>query len=1343
MSVEDVLREAESGLAAIRRQLDIVPLYPPSSHDTAPSPLTSPTGLPALLPFPSPKPHPLHAVKSLVQQTESSLHTKAAALLAQQHHEQQLRDRHNQQLGRISSPPPVNPNIGLPEAAISASHTQLSADLYPLSFSLPQSPPPIPAPHQPFLHRLTQYRHQHYVATPEQQASREYLVRRFGLAGDEVTGRERRRPIEVYGRVGNGRLRKGKGARSLLPQPSLEGAMQQQQLSSSTLSNPHLHSAASNARHASYPAYPASKHHTAVPSHLVSLGHLPSNADLASLVSVTSTGAVQRPKREEATRGRSEQVRMFEWQDAAEEEAKEAISEGHSDSAPTTAPLDQPDTANGTHHHSSSTSSSSAAPQSASLHAHKPSTSALRFAVRSEEEQKMQESPAVLSATSSRHSHHRSTTASAFIPLHDSFGFAPQPPSSASSVPSTAGSIGDSVPVRNYDQLLDGFSYHPFFIHHGRVVSDTAEFASFHRTHARHWTAVTALLAQLQQWAKKETAKPLLTLYGSAIVALIERGATQLTDEDCLACLAPADLTELKEKREVAAQHQEEEQQKAAATLIQSTMRMHAEKKKYALLKRRHDAARVIQSKWRRYRALINTRTYVRGKWQQKVEQWKLIQQQWVASYPTFTQRQRVHVHIPSLTLPHYQRAGLFPHLSLYENQHLPRLCELSNPLISIVYLSATALPADVQTYYIKLLEVGGVKDVHSRLHFLSPELSAFFSSLSHPFPLSSLALYSARLLSSLRVLLRSRPAVIIPADAGFSDWMLAVELGLPLYSVDVEKKARLDGCGGLIRLVSQWNERIRSDREQQYQQPPTSAHSSSVGRPVSNEVKRAEVVEREEIALSVCCRDIYDEDDMYGRLVELMCRHSAVDVWVMRMDDDRDGRGVAYVEVRALKGLREALSDSDESSKEERVEAILEDQLMSNVVLLSPALFPSLSSFFTLYFKHGGLIIPHPALPTASLPLTSPCVNMLIEPNGQLTMLSSHDHSLPRPFSPLVSSFPSSHPSSALHTLAASIGKACWKEGVIGHVSVDFLSLPAQLTCLPPVVSIAPQSVSNDGSSGASSVLVPVSLHLHSTTLSSSFHLFHFLMSGRYLWRSRPFAVYKALRAGVKEQRDEEVKQQRADNKKRFHRASTSNVDQLIHGPAHEGPSATTSTFASRLLSKQLVNSLAAQEEDRHYCVLPLLHLRLLAELPLASFFAMCRLRQLSFDVSERRGLCFLLYGGMGAGRVGMLGVGGARWEGCKRLEEVLKLMDDESNANALSVYDDANEGHLLMDVLRTVRAVGQSLKEGVDVAICTTRFPPVANARQGSILRGNRQDASTGTQQSSDEKQQYSGGM
>ena len=1333
MNVEDVLHDAESGLAAIRRQLDTVPLYPPlGSLDTAPSPLTSPTGLPALLPFPSPKPHPLLAVKTLVQQTESSLHTQATALLAQHQYEQQQHDQHHQQLARISSPPPVNPHIGLSGAALSQSHSQLSADLYPLSFSLPLQPPPIPAPHQPFLHRLTQYRHEHYVATPEQQASRDYLVRRFGLRGDEEgTRRERRRPIEVYGRVGNGRLKKGKSLRVPPPQPSYEDSLQQH-LSSSTIPHSHDHPS----RHASYPpAHPAKP--PAGPSQLVSLGHLPSKADLASLVSVTATTAVHRPKREEGVRGRDEQVSLFDWQDAANEEAKEAISEPATDSAPTTAPFDSPVTAAcQPSSSSSSASAAAAAPAPHAIHAHKPSTASLRFALRSEEEQKMQEAPAVQSAASSRRSHHRSVTASAFIPLHDSFGFTPQPPSSAStaSVPSTAGSIGDSVPVRSYDQLLDGFSYHPFFIHHGHVKSDTAEFASFQRTHKRHWTAITAILGQLQQWAKKEQTKPLLTLYGSAIVALVERDVTQLTDEDCLSCLAPADLTDLTAKREEAARRQELQQTEAAATLIQSTMRMHAEKKRFALLKRRHDAARVIQSKWRRYRALINTRTYVRGQWQQKVEQWKLIQQQWVASYSAFTQRHRVHVHIPSLTLPHYQRAGLFPHLSLYENQQLPRLCELSNPLISVIYLSATALPADVQTYYIKLLEVGGVKDVHSRLHFLSPELSSFFSSLSHPFPLSSLALYSARLLSSLRVLLRSRPAVIIPADAGFSDWMLAVELGLPLYSVDVEKKARLDGCGGLIRLVSQWNERIRTDRELQYQQQqpvPTTSMASAV-RPPSTEVKReAAAADKDEIALSVCCRDIYDEDDMYGRLVELMCKHSTVEVWVMRMDDDRDGRGVAYVEVRAMKGLSEALHDEDEARREERVEAILEDQLINSIVLLYPSLFPTLSSFFALYYKHGGLILPHPGLPTASAPLTSPCVNMLIEPNGQLTMLSSHDHSLPRPFSPLVSSFPSTHPSSALHTLAASIGKACWKEGVIGHVSVDFLSLPAQLTCLPPVVSIAPQSVLSDS---GGSVLVPVSLHLHATALSSSFHLFHFLMAGRYLWRSRPFAVYRALRAGVKEQRDEEVKQQRADNKKRFHRASTSSIEQLIHGPPHEGPASSTSTFASRLMSKQLASSLASQEEDRHYCVLPLLHLHLLAELPLASFFAMCRLRQLSFDVSERRGLCFLLYGGMGAGRVGMLGVGGARWEGCRRLEEVLKLMDDESNANALNVYDDASEGHGLMNVLRTVRAVGQSLKEGVDVASGTTRFPPVgSSARQGSIFRGNRQDR----QQSSEEKQ------
>ena len=306
------------------------------------------------------------------------------------------------------------------------------------------------------------------------------------------------------------------------------------------------------------------------------------------------------------------------------------------------------------------------------------------------------------------------------------------------------------LPPRSYDGLLDVFSHHPIFIHNGRIHTDTPEFASFHRAHPNQWPALSSLLTKACEFSANTEGGGVLTFYGSALVELMERRVVDPTREELIACLAPSDQTRLQELEEEVRREAEEAREDAAASLITATIRMYVQRKRYLVMRREDMAARIIQRRFRRWHHLQATRRFIAGQWQQKVEGWKVIQQQWVGGYTHFSQRHRVHVHIPSLSLPAPQRQGLFPHLSLHENQHLPRLCELTNPLISIIYLTASPLPPDVEMYYQRLLQVGGVKDLSTRLHFLSPELASYFSQ-SHPFPLASLALYSARLLSAIK----------------------------------------------------------------------------------------------------------------------------------------------------------------------------------------------------------------------------------------------------------------------------------------------------------------------------------------------------------------------------------------------------------------------------------------------------------------------------------------------------------------------------------------------------------------------------------------------------------------
>ena len=1151
-------------------------------------------------------------------------------------------------------------------------------------------------------------------------------MERFGLrevGGEESRGR---RPIEVYGRVaGRGRRRTAKPERPMRDRRPVGAAAG---LSSARESVREVDG--EGLSHASVP--PALQHLGLF--ELVNRGYLRPNLDVGAIRNAARKAETRRqPSEEEELTGRGQSTQWTVEEILLGQPEREEVKDSNGGgSADLRSPL---------------STSASAAPLS-----HRPRGGASRpspwSSLSTEEEQKQQEtSSSSSSAPPGSHERGRNRSVTSVGALHDSFSI----------LPSSRSSTGHSghLPARSYDSLLDGFSQHPIFVHRGRVLTDTPEFASFQRSHSTVWTALTSLLSRVCDLSRTVEGGGILTFYGSALVGLVERKVQEPTREELLLCMAPADLAALQAREEEAREREELARMNAAAAVITATLRMHIQRQRYLELRRRDRAARLIQQRWRRWSQRQQTRRVVRARWQAKVERWEVVQQQWIASYGHFVQRHRVHVHVPSLSLSRQQRLGLFPRLSFHENQHLPRLCELSNPLISVIYLTAEPLPVEVETYYTRLLEVGGVKELPARLTFLSPELAPYFATLSHPLPLSTLSLYSPRLLSSIRTHIHSRPAVIIPADPSLSDWLLAVELGLPLYSVDVEKKGRMDSCSGALRLVTQWNERCRLEREQKEREAAGSGLAGALGEGVGGgggeaggmqhvrrisgggapqgrqvgEVAKAEVVGSEEVMMPVMAWDVFDEEELLSRLAALMVEHPAVDVWVLRVDDDREGWGVAWLQVSEVPGLRDALDavGVEQGRRGQRVQALLAEQLMGRVVLLHPSFHPSLSSYFTSFYRIGGTILPYPCMPSYTSPLLAPTVHMLIEPNGQLTMLASLDQALVKPFAPLLSSFPSAHPSAPLHSLAAAVGKACWREGVIGAVSVDFLTLPSSLVYAPPSQSLLPPTLPPH-------VLTPISIHLHSTPSASQFGLFHFLMQGRYQWRSRAFPSYRIVRREVKEAREEEVRAMKRENKQKFHRASTSNVDQLLlhtRPITQPAPTATTTTahsarvlaaplaspptlptFAARLLTRNLQSSLAEAEEERFFTALPLLQLQPLSTLPLSSFFGLCRLKGVSFDVSERVGLCFMLYGRMVVGRLGVVGVGMGREEGVKRVEAVLRLMEEEWKGQ--DVVGEASEGWTsgevatLRHIVKAVKAVGQ-LMQGRAATATVSRFPAI----------------------------------
>lgn len=55
------------------------------------------------------------------------------------------------------------------------------------------------------------------------------------------------------------------------------------------------------------------------------------------------------------------------------------------------------------------------------------------------------------------------------------------------------------------------------------------------------------------------------------------------------------------------------------------------------------------------------------------------------------------------------------------QNSQMARIFRLADPLVEVVIVSPFELQLDLLAYYVKMLEISGITDSESRLHFVTP----------------------------------------------------------------------------------------------------------------------------------------------------------------------------------------------------------------------------------------------------------------------------------------------------------------------------------------------------------------------------------------------------------------------------------------------------------------------------------------------------------------------------------------------------------------------------------------------------------------------------------------------
>lgn len=745
----------------------------------------------------------------------------------------------------------------------------------------------------------------------------------------------------------------------------------------------------------------------------------------------------------------------------------------------------------------------------------------------------------------------------------------------------------DKANAREYNDLMDAYSLHQFMIRKGKVLDSTPEFASYKRTYASRWGEVCVVIRALEKLLGEYNVL-LAYIDGKKVLKLAIDPFRKVTTDDLLNCIINQEATlkyiKIPGRLFIGANGNE-----LAATYISKTWRMYKQKKDYKYMKVFRDSANAIKRAYRIYIHAKQFKEKVARKFKEELDAWRAMMQDFKENWSETKKKRRVEIHINSISIAEMKRMSMEKFMQR-ENLQITRLFALKNPLVDIIYVCPFDLSQEIIGYYTKVLEIGNIESPETRFTIILPDkvhkLPCYMST-------STLLLYSPKTIKKIRSLIKSKCAYIVPGIASQDDIKLSIALGVPILSGEPQKTQLYSSKSGCRRIF-----------------------------------------DLADVPIPIGAYDIYHENEFEISLTKLILSHIHIDNWVFKIDDENGGRGIAWLDVgaiRLVKDLRRSKFDTNEKLIE-TLQQQIHRELPSKAKMAMPSLFKSWSDYIKEFCKTGGVIEAQPNCSASSI--SSPSFSFLIEPNGNIELIGSFDRFAVRPFVNGGCSYPqTSLANFNFSTICKAVGDALYQKDIIGHVTVDLLAFP-----FPSANATHP-------------LFWGVDVNCWLTDCAAACVFFDFLMDGRLDPQTGMYAVDQSL---------------------------------------HRSGSQAFTAISTREKQREEEKTLPLNQEQRSFVYCKYLNHSGLATIQYKTFFHMCRIESISFDLEKRKGTTFILCDSLQSGVISVMSIGAQTGEALKTMADALNFIQRQAGTleyKTNSLFDVPRDQLSVSDVVSKIR--------------------------------------------------------